>query len=57
MDLLFHLTRNQPLPLQRRLRTMAPASPPSPTALPPRKPPNLMSPCSILFQTWEFLFL
>ena len=47
-------TRNKPLPLQARLQTLGPASPPSPTALPPRKPPNLMSPCSHLFQTWEF---
>ena len=36
---------------QRRLRTLAPASPPSPTDLPPRKHRHLMSPCSLLFQT------
>ncbi len=37
---------------QVRLRALAPASPPSPAALSPRKPPSLMSPCSIPFQTW-----
>ena len=47
-DLLLYLTRNQPLTLQMPLRTLAPAGPPSPTALPPRKPPNLLSPCSPL---------
>jgi hypothetical protein len=36
---------------ERRLRTPAPASPPSPTALPPPKHRHLMSPCSLLFQT------
>ena len=40
-----------PAPQGRLLRALAPAGPPSPTALPPRKPPNLMSPCSPLFQT------
>ena len=56
-NLLLYLTSNQPLPLQARLRTRAPAGPPSPTALPPRKPPNLMSPCSPLFQTWAWVSL
>jgi hypothetical protein len=35
----------------------APASPPSPTGLPLRKPLNLMFPCLLLFQTREFLSL
>jgi hypothetical protein len=42
---------------ERCLRTLAPASPPPPTPLPLRKPPNLMSPCSLLFQTRESLSL
>ena len=41
----------------RRLLTLAPASPTSPTALPPRKlsQPSPMSPGSLLFQTREVL--
>jgi hypothetical protein len=44
---------------QRRLRIVAPASPPLPTALAPRKPRRwrLMSPYSLLFQTREWVSL
>jgi hypothetical protein len=51
----FPSSSSLPARRERRLRTLVPASPPSPTALPPRKPPSLMSPCSL--QTREFLSL
>ena len=47
-------SRERTMGRERQFRTQAPARPPSPTALPPRKPPNRMSPCSTLFQIWKF---